>query len=177
MADIDDLFDGEEEQGNQKTPKDEDADRAWATMRRKLDKLEKEAQELRAYKVEVETKQRTASVADAFTALGLKPKHAEFYPADAPTEPDAIKAWAVDKELLALEEGEEVTEVTTSPQSTGFTPTAVGEGAPLGSKRYSFEEWEKLLASDPNRAMQVWNAGRVERESSPGGTMFAGRDR
>lgn len=178
MADIDDLLDDEEGEASE-TPKESAPDqKAWSTMRRKLEKAQKEVEELRAFKTQTEAHQRTSQLSEAFSALGLKAKHAEFYPADADTGPEAIKAWAVDKELLMLEEGQdEESPAVPKVESAGFTPTAIGEGAPLGSKRYSFEEWEELLASDPPRAMKVWNEGKVQRNESPGGTVFVGRDR
>ena len=171
MADIEDLL-GEDEH----EPQDK-RDTAFAQMRKELTALKKEAEELRTFRAEAEKDQRTATVSEAFKALGLKPKHAEFYPADAPAEPEAIKAWAVDKELVVLEDGDEEPETPAPTPTSGFTPTSIGESAPLGSRRYSFEEWDGLLRSDPEKAMKAWNSGRVQKETSPGGTVFVGRDR
>ena len=174
MADMEDILLGDEENPEPEPEPKRDA-AAFAQMRRELKAMKQEAEELRAFKAQAEQQARTATVADVFKEVGLKPKHAKFYPTEGDVSPDAIKAWAVEEAFLEVEEGEEVP--APPKQETGFTPTVIGEGTPLGAKTYSFEEFEQLLQADPTKATRVWKTGLVAKQPAPGGSVFAGRDR
>jgi len=148
---------------------------AFAQMRKELKASKKELEELRVFKVEQEKVQRVTSVAEAFKGVGLNPKHAKFYPADSEPTPEAIKEWALAEDFIKAEEGE--AEAPPPPEEAGFTPTVVSGGATPGAKVYTAEEFDQLMLTDPTKAMQVYKAGRVQKEQAPGGSVFAGRDR
>src|SRR5262245_16768459 len=100
--DIEDLLLGDEEPEPEK-PK---SDNQLAAAQRRLNKAEKELEELRAFKAETEKQTRTAAVGQAFSTLGLNPKQASFYQGEDHSV-DAIKAWALEVELLQPQEDEE----------------------------------------------------------------------
>lgn len=164
MPDLDDLLQDDEED-TQPEPRSKD-NAAFAQMRKEKKQLEKEVEELRAFRVEAEKAQRGATLSEVATQIGLNPKHAKFYPTDAETTAEALKAWAVAEDFIQVEEGEQE---APAPRE-GFTPTVVSEGQPISSKTYSYEDWRKLLASDQDKAMQLWNSGRVQPEVAPWAT-------
>lgn len=153
--DINSLLDDDEEEPGTGSTRD---NAAFAKMRKELKAAQKELEELRSLKAQVETERRRAEVSKTFEAVGLKPKHATFYPADAEPTPEAVKAWALEHELLSVEEG---TEVETPQPSTGFTPTVIPEGRPIGARTYSVQEWKQLAREDPQAAARAHAEGRV----------------
>ncbi len=148
---------------------------AFAAMRKELKASKKELEELRTFRAEQATLQRATAIQTVAKELGINPKHAGFYPIEQEPTPEAIKAWAIETDLLQVEEGE----ASEPPPSTetGFTPTVVSGGATPGAKVYTAEEFDQLMEVDPTKAMQVYKAGRVQKEQAPGGSVFAGRDR
>lgn len=155
MDRIDDLLgDGEE------TPEQPDgkANAAFAQQRKELAALKKEAEELRAFRAQTESKARSTSVADTLKELGVPAGRAKFYPDEAETTPEAIRAWAIEEEFLAAE-GEPVAE--------GYKPTVIPDSTPLGSKVLSHEEFAELMKQDQNRAFALYQAGRVKLDKLP----------
>ena len=152
MDRVDDLLDDEEE-----TPAPPDnASAAQTRLDREKAKLKKEVEDLRGWKAEREKTDRAASVAETFKDIGLNPKHAKFYQAED-ASPEAIKAWAVEEDFLQLGEGEQA---PVAP-STGFTPTVIPGGLPLGAKMYSPQEWAKASVEDPILGQRLLAEGRV----------------
>lgn len=154
---IDDLLDGDEET----TPDQPDTSKtnaAFAQQRKELAALKKEAEELRSYRADRERADKTASTAEVFKGLGLNPKHAEFFTGEEATE-DAVRAWAVEKELLTPSEDEP--EAAPAPETRAYVPTVISEGQVLGSKVWAFDDWMKLSQTDPAQANALWKAGRV----------------
>ena len=172
--DVDDLLDEDEGERSTPEPRGNDA-AAQARIDREKQKLRKEVDELRAWKVEREQADRARSVEATFAELGLNPKHAKFYQAEDASA-DAIKAWATAEDLLGIESEENPSPPPPAP-TTGFTPTVIAGGTALGSKVYTMEEFSQLLETNPNQAMQIYNAGRVALDKAPGGSSFVGRDR
>lgn len=121
-----------------------------------------EAEQLQARLAEYEAKERTSSVTAAFQALGLNPKHAAFYPKDQESDPEAIKAWAVDNDFLTPEEDETPAPPAATP---GFTPTVIAGSVPPGSKVLNNDEFGELLKTNPNEAFRLYQAGRVKLDS------------
>lgn len=148
--------------------------REAADIRKRLkaaEALEKEVEELRTFRQEREKVDRQNAVSTVFKDVGLNPKWVGFYNAED-FSPEAVKQWAIEQEFLQPVEGEPAPE----PAVAGFTPTVIAESASVGSKVYSQDEFMELLKTDPNKATQVHQAGRVKLESSPS-THFYGRDR
>lgn len=170
MSDYDDLLDDDEDDKPEPKAKD---NAAFAQMRKELKDLKKEADELRAFREEREKADRALAISEVFKEVGLNPKHAKFYQGDEAT-PDAIKAWAVAEDFLQVNEDEAP---APAPEQRGFTPTVINEGQALGTKVYTFEEYEELRKSDPQRAQKAREANRVQRETAPGGSVLFGRDR
>ena len=156
MPSIEELLGDDEETETPAAP--DKANAAFAQQRKELAALKKEAEELRAFKAEREQADRKATVSETFKALGLNPKHSGWFPGDQEASEDAVKAWALENELISLAEGEAPPE----PEARGFTPTVIADGAPLGSKVYTQEEFEALLRTDENRAMQLYQSGKVQ---------------
>ena len=154
--------------GDEETPNDKGQDNesaAQARLDREKAKLKKQVEELTAWKAERETADRASAISNVFGEVGLNPKWSEFYQGEDAT-PDAIKAWAVDKGFIQVDEDAPEPEVETR----GFTPTVVAESQVLGTKSYSFEEWKKVAETDEAKAMQLWNSGRVQPEVAPWAT-------
>jgi len=159
MPDIEDFLDDEDE------PKTEKKDAAFAQMRKALKEAEKRAEEAEGKVQEFTQMQRAITIQETAQKLGINPKHAAFYPVDKEAEPEAIKSWAVEMELLKAAEGEEVDD-TPEPEA-GFTPTVIAEASMVGSKMYSVEEFEKLVKMDPRKAEAIYKAGRLEKPAQP----------
>lgn len=159
MADIEDMLLGDDEE-NPGTPDNA----AFAKMRKELKALQREADELRAFKAQAEQKAREGELANVFQQIGLKPRHAKFYPADAETTPEAIQQWAISEEFITVDAeagGQETTVSVTSPQA-GFTPTILTEGATPAMKRYTREEFEQIMRENPERGRALAEAGKVK---------------
>ncbi len=158
----DDIFDLP--QDDEETPEaqpERRQDNQAAAAQRKLAKAEKELEELRAFKAEREKVDRQNVVKNTFSELGLQPEWAEFY-ADEEVTPESVKQWAVTKKLL--QGGDEEPEPEAPAPSAGFTPTVIDGGNALGSKVYTFEEYEEVRRADPAKADQLRKAGRVQKE-------------
>lgn len=155
MADMDDLYGDEDDKAMEKD------EHAFAEQRKQIKQLNKELEELRAFKEAADKEARKASTAEAFKGLGLNPKHATFYTGDD-ISTDAIKTWAMENELLTSEG--EPDEATPPAPEAGFTPTVISGGTAIGSKVYTAEEFEALARKDPAKAMDASKAGKVQKE-------------
>lgn len=153
------LFGDEESETDAQEPEKESNFKQLRSHANKLEKTLKqrdtELEELRAFKVEADKAQRTASVQKVFSDLNLPPAATKFWSLENPdSEPDAttVGRWAVEN---GFAQGEPV-------QDTGFTPTSTPEGIAPGAKRYSRQEWLEMTASDPAEAQRVFKEGRVD---------------
>lgn len=169
----DDIFSGEDTEDE--TPEQSNVQQAQARLDREKAKLKKEIEELRAFKAETEQQNRQRTATEVFQQVGLRPEWAEFFTGDEVT-PDAVKAWAVEKRFVQPSEDEPASEIT--PEApTGFTPTIITEASVPGSKVYSMDEFNKMMnEGQAEKAMKLWNSGKVAKLSAPGGSTFAGRD-
>lgn len=147
--DLDDDDEADQESGKERTPN------ALAAAQRKLSKAEKELEELRAYKAEQDSRNRSNSVEEALKGLGVPERRAKYYPADADVTADAVRAWAVEEEFISLGENE------AAPAQSGFTPTVVPEGQSLGGRVWSAAEWRDLARTNPAEAQRLHAEGRV----------------
>lgn len=154
---------GDDEEPSGDAPDKPKHDSQLQTAQRKLQKAEKELEELRAYKAERDTADRHQGVSQAFTSLGLNPKHAKFFPKDTEVTEDAVRAWAVAEDFLV----ENPDQPTPEAPTPGFTPTVISEGQALGARFYTFEEYEEVRRQDPAKADQLRRAGRVQAVSKP----------
>jgi len=132
---------------------------AQARIDREKARMQKELEELRAFKAEAEQRQRVDAVAQVFRNIGLKPKHAKFYPTDGDATEEAIRIWAISEELLE-DVGEEAEPMTSTGQS-GFTPTVITEATTPAGKRYTREEFEEIMRENPERGRALAEAGKV----------------
>ena len=155
MTDLDLDFDDEE---SEEQPDPPEKNPAQQRLDREKAKLKKENEELRAYKAEREKADHQATVQKTFAEVGLNPKWSEFYQGEEAT-PEAVKAWALAKDFI--QPSEDNNEEPAAP-TTGFTPTVI-EGQPLGTKFYSFEEYEEIRKTDPMKADGLRRAGRVQK--------------
>jgi hypothetical protein len=158
---LDDLL-NEDEDDTPDTPADKPkTDNQLQAAQRKLAKAEKELEELRAYKTERVQQERNHQIEGVFTELGLSPKHAKLYAAlnpegDATTE--LVAGFATEYGLGVVGEG---AAEAAAPVERGYTPTVIGEAAPLGAKAYSVEEWRNISMQDPKQGQQLLAQGRV----------------
>jgi hypothetical protein len=178
MPEIEDFLsslEDDEDQEQQQKPEVDPRKLGYALRQEQKQKkqMAKELEELRALAQEFKTKEAKS----ALSAAGLNDFHSDvymkFYPEVSEENISAYKARA-GLETAQVEEAEAVPERT---ESAGFAPTSVPASATLGSKIYTQDEFEQLLATDPARAMQIHKAGRVQLEKAPGGSIFVGRDR
>lgn len=159
MADPFDSFDDEEDQEQEAQQEDPPAKQR---LDREKAKLRKELDELKAWKAEREKADRGATVAGIAKELGLNPRHAQFYQGED-ASPEAIKAWAVENEFLANDAD---AEPAAAPTGADYAPTDIG-GLPVGTKMYSFEEYEDIRKSNPFKADELRRAGRVQPVERP----------
>lgn len=164
LLDEDEVDDDREQQAAQK--------RANAERRKEQKALETELAELRAFKDERVKTDRENAIGTVFGEVGLNPKHAKLYAAlypegDATTE--TVAQFASEYGLVTTE-GEPV--AAPEVPKPGFTPTVINEGTALGSKIYTNEEFAELLKTDPNKAFQLHQAGRVKLNKLPEGSIL-----
>jgi len=159
MPDIEDMLLGDDDDSPKSEPESREK-AAFAQMRKELKALKTEAEELRAFKAQAEQQNRQAAVADVFTQIGLKPKHAKFYPTDGDTSAEAVRVWAIAEELLEVEEGEE--QAPPPHLTEGFTPTVIADGATPAAKRWTREEFEAGMRVNPDLWGARASAGKVK---------------
>ena len=171
-----DPFDPDDESPDEQS--ESKANAAFAQQRKELAALKKEAEELRVFKAQREQLDREDTIGSVFTEVGLNPKHAKLYAALNPegeANAESVAQFAAEYGLVTAE-GEPVSAPAAPEPQKGFVPTAIPQGQSLGSKMYSHEEFMDLLQKDPDKAMQIHQAGRVELYRSPQ-THFVGRDK
>ena len=177
---IDDLLLGDDDDEESGKTKDDSAEqrasREFARMRKELKTSGEELETLRAFKVEREKVDREASISGVFQEVGLNPQHAKLFAAvnpDGEATAESVAKFATDYGLVTTE-GKPVE--APKKGDRGFMPTVINEGQALGSKTYTHEEFMELLKTDPDKAIQLHQAGRVALNKSPQ-TIIAGRDR
>lgn len=119
-----------------------------------------ELEELRTFKAEREQAERTASLKDVFTGIGLSEAQIGLYPADAATDADAVKSWASQYGLVST--GTE-TESADDGSDKGFVP--VSAGLPRGGSggKMSRADWIKLQQEGRlDEAQAAFREGRVD---------------
>src|SRR3990167_10746802 len=156
MPSIEELL-GDDEETETPPATDPKTNAAFAQQRKELAALKKEAEELRAFKAEREQADRKAGVEDTLKDLGVPARRAKYYPTDGEATPDAIKAWAIEEEFLALAEGEEAP----VPETRGYTPTVIAESHVLGGKNLTAVEWREIAKRDPGEGQRLLDQGRV----------------
>lgn len=164
MTDPLDALLGDDEDAPEQQP-DSKGNAAFAEMRKTNKQLQKELEELRAFKVEQDRVAREQSITSVFSEVGLNPKHAKLYSALNPegeATPETVAQFASEYGLVT-NAGDEVE--APAPQPKGFTPTIVSEASIPGSKVLSHDEFVELMKTDPNKAFQLHQAGRVRLDS------------
>ena len=156
MPSIEELL-GDDEETETPPATDPKTNAAFAQQRKELAALKKEAEELRAFKAEREQADRKATVSETFKALGLNPKHSGWFPGDQEASEDAVKAWALENELISLAEGEPPPE----PETRGYTPTVIAESHVLGGKTLTAVEWREIAKRDHAEGQRLLDQGRV----------------
>lgn len=141
--------------------------RDWGKNWKKQAKLlEKEAEELRAFKSTVETERRTNTAKAVFTELGLSEKVANLYLRihEGDVDAESIKQFVVDYDLTPDTEGRG----TTDEKTAGFEPGGPGETVAPGKKILDADEARALAASDPEALEKLVSEGKVRFEKLPG---------
>jgi hypothetical protein len=157
MEDIEELLaglDAEEESAAKVEPPDKDnkvikeiRDHA-KRVERELAASRKEAEELKTWK----TEQESRSKAQALSAAGLNEKQqVAFLALNQEVTPDAIQTFRSE----VLGQGD-------SPQpESGFGPTDIaGEGATVGTF-YARKDWERIMRENPAKGDEIARAGKV----------------
>ena len=147
----DEPFDDDEEpEADQPAANREAAERRVA---RRDARIQKELEELRAYKAENEAANRKAQVKDVFQQAELNPRWADFYQGEEAT-PEAVRAWAVQNELIQVED-------EAPAPTTGYTPTVIESGHVPAGKTYTRKEMEEIARDNPARARALADSGKV----------------
>jgi hypothetical protein len=117
---------------------------------------EAEVAELKLYKEAQEASIRKAQLASVAVSLGLRAGQATLVPSDIEPTPEAVGAWAVAHELLAVESAP----VEAAPVS--FVPVT-GAGGVAPDLSISYEAWQAMYANEATRAQaeKLYAAGRV----------------
>jgi len=158
MDEFDDLLEDEDE-----TPetKPDNASAAKARIDRQKAKLQKELDELKAWKVERERADRDQAVKAALEAVGVDMRSVNFYQELIAAEDPAAALPSLKQKYLGEEE-----EATPAPQA-GFTPTVFEEATPAAAKRLTRQEWEDVMRENPARATALAEAGKVKWNYNP----------
>lgn len=124
-----------------------------------------ELEELRTFRQAVTTEKREAVIQAAFTEVGLSAQHAKLFKAINPdVDVSTINAETVGgfaKEYgLGVASGEEDVDVP-APKPEGFSPVVSGQAAPL-ARKMARDEWLNLHTTDPARARQLFEQGKVD---------------
>jgi hypothetical protein len=122
--------------------------------------LQKELEDLRKFREEVEYTNRVAKMSDTFGKFGLTEKHVELYTKLNPEgdgSPEAVVAFAKEYGLpITVDDDEDQVVTSGSP----FAPVdGVGTGPDSGY--ITRAQLEELYASNPAKAIKVLQAGRV----------------
>lgn len=135
-------------------------------LEKELKQKTKEVEALQSFKQDVEAKAKRDSLSETFTNLGLNPKQADLFfktrtedPESDEINPEDIKLWALDYGLISAEQEEEG---EGDPVTSQFTPVPRAAGGPPSSRTLTSDEWNDLLQTNPEEAMQMAQEGRVE---------------
>lgn len=161
---IDDLLgDDEDEPQSDSKPAASKDNAAFAQMRKELRDLKKEADELRAFRVDREKADRETAISGVFTEVGLNPKHAKLFTALNPegdATPELVAKFATEYGLVT-NEGEGFEMPQPASEHRGFTPTVVEGGSTPAGKTYNREEFDQIMRENPVRGRQLAEAGKV----------------
>jgi len=118
-------------------------------LERDLNRRNKEVEELRAFRAEVEQRERMTTLSGA----GLNEKQATaFLRMYEQVTPEAVAEFKSDVLGLATEKPEDTT--------TGFGPTSVVEDRNIGS--ISKADFEQIMRENPAKGWQLLNSGKVQ---------------
>lgn len=146
MADFDENEDEQEEE----TPEKDSS--VIAGFRKRERQYEKQLKELQAQVQGFETERKTAEVTAKFQAAGLPDSLTKFYLKDE--DPGDPLEWAQANGFAPQEQ-----EPESQPRQV-HAPTPVG--APPGPTKMDRKEFDALMKSDPQRALQILKAGGVQ---------------
>lgn len=156
-------------------------------LERERNALQKKVEPLEAYKAQIETEKKQASVSKVFESVGLAAKHATLFLKINPegeVTPDSVAAFAEEYELprqVALDipdpdaggtvapdwSQEQIVEIKPETKSTGFAPTD-GAQAPSARVVTDLGEAEALSISNPQEYARLRQAGRIQLQRLPG---------
>ena len=156
-------------------------------LERERNALQKKVEPLEAYKAQIETEKKQASVSQVFESVGLAAKHATLFlkiNPDGEVTPDSVAAFAEEYELprqTALEipdpdaggtvapdwSQEQIVQIKPETKSTGFAPTD-GAQAPSAKVITELAEAEALSVSNPEEYARLRQAGRIKLAKLPG---------
>jgi hypothetical protein len=124
------------------------------TLERQNKAAAKELEELRKFRADFEARERQSKVRRLFNELNVRDGYAKWFPADVEPTAEAVAGWIRENaDLVGLEVSQEVEQAETfSPVSIGIPP----------STRLTHAQYKDLLNSDPARAIQAVNEGRVD---------------
>jgi septal ring factor EnvC (AmiA/AmiB activator) len=158
--DVDDTGEG---QDDQQQPQNS-AFKQLRAHARKLEKdlkdRDKELEDLRTFRQNLEKEQREGNAKSKFKALGLAEKQADLFLTKNPegdVTDDAVRTFAVEYGLITPSEDG-------SDDQSGFTP-APADGSPAGSKQLTNEEFWTLYGENPSAALEAAKKGRVSFDS------------
>lgn len=130
----------------------------------KLKTAEPELEELRAFKTKYDQDQREAAIGATFTELGMPANAAKFFKLENPegeVTKEKVAAWAVENQFATSDQFSDA-----GKSDEGFVPTSHGEGFMPGVKKYTREEFNKLLSTgnpaDQLEANKAVEQGRVD---------------
>lgn len=139
-------------------------------LRAKLRRLEKERKaeaeelaQLRAYRAEAETQTRRASIAQAFSSLGLPEAYAELYPGEAEPTVEAIQGFALKYGWVQPQAKDE--EEVAAPTFPTFSPTHV-QGVSPAQSMIDQATFQRLVTENPAAAAKALKEGRVKDEAA-----------
>lgn len=134
--------------------------------RAKAEKEAREAAEKRLAELEEADKLRAAETRRvelklALTSAGLPESFASVVPADVEPTKDAVTSFAVSIGYIQAPAPDAYAPAPVAPAANaGFVPlTAGGHGVP---DRVSYEEFQTLLRTNPQKAEQLYESGRVD---------------
>ena len=155
-----DLYEEEEDNNpSQQTGPFQQLRKHARALEKELKTREKELEELKSFKAEVENRQKRELLERSFEQVGLNVKHAELFAAvrpDAEPTVEAVRAFAVEYGFISAPADDEE-----ESESDGFSPTPPS-GVPAHKKRLTSEEFDSLYKSNPLEAMKAAEEGRVD---------------
>jgi hypothetical protein len=134
-----------------------DAREAAKRAKAELAETKKALEELQAFKVEAEKAQRLSSVEQAFAQFEQPASAAKYFPADMEPTKENVAEYLRDFGINVLSADDEE---ASSQEAPDFAPVTLGGPSPR--KRLSYEDYQKLLDTEPAQAMKAMAENRVD---------------